>query len=1092
MKKIFAGICVLVIGLYLGIKLSDEKDVSAQVITETYVVSEDAVVTGEILLGGISGNAFVIKNGAKLVVSDCKITSNGNGITNVFYVEQGGQLVLNNVELDYTITGTNGIYNKGCIELNGASFSNGLEYSIYQDSSQENSFKLVNATFVKKIFLSEGYLTITEETVIDSKIGIRVENYVSGSVLLVNTLGDNVFASRWINMFDLDIDEVDNVQCLDYVGENINPSAQDVNGSSLSSGDIIIASFNSSYDIGLLKMNEETYSTGRYYLEYFDKQDTPVTIKGLTSGKYMNNIDCCAKENYKVEECGAWVSLTIEVKKGDSLVSKKEYYYPSGSDWGIFVDVPSGTTLSSSSPVVSNSALSIMNICQNSQYLRCRVAYLSTELEDIDATICFTFEEEKEYGNVTVTKENNVLVEYPQSMEVGNFYTFSITKSADCVITGITFNGEGVLAEGNNGVYTFTSAIMLENTLSITSYTLVEVEPKDFAFEYGEEVVLSQTCYVASVNQNILVTFPVENNTRVGVYSISGVECDDARFVVYLKEGDWTYSISQKNVGLEGVEYNEMVTVVYSENLVLSADLFVTHMPDYLTCTPALLDGDLKAGSQSVVLTFACKNFNYSLTQDSVTVRLVVSPKEITSSHFTVTRLIATYDGEPKNVEIEGLENYLTAIIRYTQDNIENIPVNAGEYEVTVDISSASQFYTCNISCTETLLISPKSITVELEEDIFDFSGNVPSLKGMAIGVRDGDSVEVILEDIYSSDVGDYSVRVLGVNNANYSATTSTLNYSIKPIKLGNDVVSFDDNTVVYDGRPHMPILREDLPQGITYHIEDKECINVGTYTVTCTFLSNTANILPPDDVRAKVVIEPKEIRVIFTEPRDMVANGERKQISVEFLDTLENDEVEYTITYNGDCILAGNYLCTVNLLAPSNYVIANNPTHKFTILLGSTSYVTDDVNVTLRGKFKPNGEVGVKDITRSVEIVGAIADMEVASYTGLRVNVDTAQNIQVSIQAHNVTNFNNLRLYMLQDGRLTMVKYTLEDDVICFSIDGPNDLILIELKQKNKALTIIVTIAIFVLLIVVVLLYINSKKKRGGGQYFISSIEEK
>lgn len=227
----------------------------------------------------------------------------------------------------------------------------------------------------------------------------------------------------------------------------------------------------------------------------------------------------------------------------------------------------------------------------------------------MNAVISFNFSEEKEYGNITIAKEPNVQVTHPQSMEVGSSYTIDITKSEDCTITHIYFNDKDIYEDG---VFSYDLKILKENNLRIESYTLVEIEPKIFNVVYGDEVKLSQNVYVPSMASTIQVTFVVGEEDNVGEHKIEGVVCEDSQYHVYLAPGSWVYNITHKEISLGEVEYKESVEITYSDAFELSADLFVTYLPDYLICSASLVSTKLDVGTQPVNLTFSTSNSNYT------------------------------------------------------------------------------------------------------------------------------------------------------------------------------------------------------------------------------------------------------------------------------------------------------------------------------------------------------------------------------------------------------------------------------------------------------------------------------------------------
>lgn len=1175
MRRLFVGVCICILGLCLGL-ISDTTFALAEseTIEETECVSDSKNISGDIQLGLLDGNAFEIKSGGTLTISDCTIYGNDSmDLDSVFYVEAGGKLILNNVSFDTSVSATYGINNEGCIELNGASFCRGFQRDIVSSSAENNSFVLLSAVFINGVKLESGYITIKESTIINNEVHIYSDNLSVGR-LIVRGEGNNIFASKFLNKFHIDFaSSGDVVTYLDYVGDGVPSDAEDSLGNSLKSGDIVVAS----YDKSKLKVGgafkTTGYCTGRVYYEYFSSLDKDVIIKTFSGDKKLNNFEYAPSGvNYIVSESTALTTLTINTKWEDSesILTTETRTFSSGSDVSCFVDIPEDASASNMTITRSplDNCISVdTNLYSNSKYFRPVFRYSGDEM-DKNITISFVFKKPIVYGELSVTKASNVGVEYDELI-VGDSCLFQITKSVDCNISEVKFNGETVQLSEDNGVLKFSATISQSNSLVILSTTSVVVVPNAFVFEYGDTVSLEQTQYVESTGENICVSFQPCDDGECGRYPISSVHTDSVGYEVSLADGDFFYAINPKVVDLSGVEYIDNVEVVYFEDFVLCSDLFVENCPSYMTCSAGYQSGMLAVNSQTIVLTFEMNDTNYDFGENSniIEVTLNVKPKQLDASECQLVSLEHTYNGEVKSASVQGLQNNMTVEFEYKyHTNEENIivqtPIDAGEYlvkatitgtsdfyslnhtlegemniarayisledyyesiqrttitydglqhyidprtellpehirissidgnvgyknfgsyDITINFALDSQNYECKDSLTVQLIIEKKQVSVSLSCSEFEYTGHIPTLNPIISGVIEGDDVVANIDSITAITIGEYSATVLGLNNANYETTTSCLDFCIVPASVDISKISFKPIRQEYDGENHLPILGGVLPVGIDYQIDPLAiCVDVGEYNVKCTFSSQNSNYKTPADMYAKVTISPRPIFVEFGLPDSLVADGNKKNIAISFSNVIDGDEIDYDVFYSGDCVLAGKYYCIVSLSTPSNYQIVNTSRCDFTILLGSVSYISEDVNLVLEGEFVPEEKISITNTSSSLNVVNAVADIDFKSYASYKVVYNSqSEDVVVRLKPHNISDYNNLCIYSHKNGQLQAIDYHIENGVIVFSMSGSSELVLIEMDSLNTTLVIVLIASVLGLLSLALTLLLHFKKKR-------------
>lgn len=1143
--------------------------------------NDTTTYSGDIVISLNSGNVFVVESGATLIVENSTITASGSvSLTNVFYVKTGGKLILNNVTLDASVIATNGIYNAGEVELNGnTSFSSNITTSIYNNSSTENSLKIFSAT-IPSIYIATGYITVFENTSILGSIKVSCDGEYDGKVV-VRGSGTNVFASKLIDKFVYSSITGSSSFYLDYIGDECT-LPENIDGEIASQGDIVITKYTLTANQVLYSAN---YCTSSSFISNNASSNKFPIYKSNQSSLYMNNYTANTSNItytlYSEYANYCFVNLTVNTYKSgsDSAESTTTYKYPAGSNYAVFVDIPSGYELDSVS--VSNSYFSVAdNKYANSYYMRPIIQYVSETIDCVDCQVDFTFKEIKNEATLSVVKEDNVELKYESELIVGENYTFTIPLSSEYKILSVEFNGKDVDLVKDENEYSFSLTMLENNTLTINSLDLpydIVVTP-NFTFTYGDEISLTQDYYVEATNETITLNFIGEMGVNVGFYDITGVACTNSDYNVTLSSGEHKYTITKQVVDLSGITINPCI-VTYSTGLNITVDMFVLNLPSSLTATATLVNGVMVAGEQDVTIEIFVKNGNYTIANDQQTIyvtTLTINRQTLDTSSCSIADDLTTeYDGHAKELEVSGLTDLIAVNFSYYKigedDSLTSTPsaINAGKYLVEAQLYSTSTFYitstllrgyitiskssinltnyaskiamftftydktshvidfdlydeylpdsvtrgevlnngghtdvgtqiitinllydsdnyTCEDTLESKLVISPKKITVALEQNNFLYDGSTPTLIPIISDVIDGDNVSVDFENFTYSSVGSYEIE-FDIDNTNYYVETNyvTITISANTIDISN-TIRFDNIACEYDGLRHLPVISGTLPLGISYEIDnDVPCINVGVYTVKCTFSSSNPNYITPEPIYAKVIISEKPIFVEFNLGDDMVANGQKKEIGVSFSGVVDGDDIGYKVTYSGDCVLAGEYVCTVTLDPLSNYKIINSNSYEFIIFSSTASFVSDDLNLTLEGLFHPASSIIVNDTSSSLSIVNVVADIDCKSYSSFKISYQNYSTDPVTLKVNNVNSINSkyLHVYRVVNGKLEKIDYNMDNNVISFQIQGSEEILFIEensliIENIMFIFAIIFLSAISISLLTTFIIINNNRKK--------------
>ncbi|MGN0961107.1 MAG: MBG domain-containing protein [Christensenellales bacterium] len=1168
MKRLINYLFILAIGLCI---ISPKPVIiSAETITNSTTISitEDTTIEDDIVLDVLNSDGYVIENGATLTINNSNISGSGaEDINRIFYVKSGGKLILNSVIFSTSIVAKYGIYNEGCIEIRNVTFVNNITTTIYNNSSEENSFRLYSGV-IPKLTLGSGYITVFENTYINSPIRVTIENEFDGKVVVKGN-GDNVFANKLISNFVLNTS--DNALFLDYVGDGCNVTNQE--NETLNQGDIILTKYTLTTKQGLEYAGN--YCTGNKLLQsYIANEEYPI-FKCPNPSMILNNYYCnTSKTNYILLTDTNMIDLTINtyIFGNASPITTKHFTYPSGSNYAVFVDIPTGCELYSTS--IDGDLTVNENLFSNNYYMRPIIEYPLSTYEYVECEIDFMF---KERTTLDIFKKDNVNLTYSGSLVVGEECNFQIEKSENYVINNVKFNNTLVDVTEEENYYSFSIILTNENNIvKISSSTLITITPPKFTFVFGEEIILSYNYYVPSTKENITIEFIPNTNTNVGKYLITQVKQID-EYIITIADGEYYYNITEKEVTVDDIELKSYEFTYYPD-FVLTNDMFITYMPHYFEATILFDYDDFVIGEEielSIQIDISDLNYKFnSGTNKIIKTILLINPLVIDTSNYKLSNLVASYDGLAKSVSIENIDDTLvSADFKYYivgedgEKTLIDAPVNSGRYYVEVELSSLSKFYTtdtvlkdylvinkcvidlsnymsqvsnftyeydgvkhytdvksaelpteidilsvennigysnvgiytitinldfdksnyeCNSSINSTLTISPKTLTVGLVNNSFVYTGQVPNLQLVVEGVIEEDEVTVNLEEHNHINVGEYRVNILSLSNSNYKIDTEYLNLKIIKARVDFSNITFENIEVVYDGKRHLPVLSGTLPMGISYEIDNNvPCKDVGTYNVKCTFSSSNNNYETPSEIFARVNITPKPIFVEFIQPNNLIANGERKYLEISFSGILNGEDLDYSVTYSGECILAGVYTCTVNLNNYSNYEIINNNKYEFIIYSGTASYVSDDLNLTLEGKFLPNTNIIVSDTSSSINIINAIADKDVKSYSSYKLNYQnySAEPVTIKIKNTNSINEDNLTIYKVVSGELEKINYSINDGVIIFQLQGSEELVFVE-ENTLKLGKILITIAVILIIgtitgLTTTLLVINNKKKK-------------
>ena len=194
------------------------------------------------------------------------------------------------------------------------------------------------------------------------------------------------------------------------------------------------------------------------------------------------------------------------------------------------------------------------------------------------------------------------------------------------------------------------------------------------------------------------------------------------------------------------------------------------------------------------------------------------------------------YSGSAKEAKVNSTISGVYPEVAYTGSLTDGKPVETGEY--TASITLGGQTVSVEYTVTQKAL----KPTVVLEETDYTYDGKS---KNPSVTVMDGDIVVEPYEyNVYHENnvnAGTAIIRVEDRNdNGNYALELVTVQFTIKPAELTDDMVSLSVDSMIHTGSALTPEVTVSSPAKSTdYTVSYSNNTNIGTATVTVTGQNN-------------------------------------------------------------------------------------------------------------------------------------------------------------------------------------------------------------------------------------------------------------
>lgn len=278
--------------------------------------------------------------------------------------------------------------------------------------------------------------------------------------------------------------------------------------------------------------------------------------------------------------------------------------------------------------------------------------------------------------------------------------------------------------------------------------------------------------------------------------------------------------------------------------------------------------------------------------------------------HIVINDLETTYDGNPKDISINDLPDYLTHETRYK--GIENTsfdeniypPTEVGKYLVTAILKDNSISKDCEIILTATLTIK-KGITKIISDEVVMYSYDGTEKKINAALNHNNSTISYIPQQGYVN-AGRYIIKVKSAETPNYLPEEKDIILVIE--KANYSGISLPNKTINYDGSEKEIVVDGIIPKAteIVYEYEGinstlypkqkNKPVNAGTYLVTATLTNPNYNTL---SLRSNLTISKADFMGIKLNEKITTYNSKKQGISVFITDKLPN-ETKIKYEYEG------------------------------------------------------------------------------------------------------------------------------------------------------------------------------------------------
>lgn len=374
---------------------------------------------------------------------------------------------------------------------------------------------------------------------------------------------------------------------------------------------------------------------------------------------------------------------------------------------------------------------------------------------------------------------------------------------------------------------------------------------------------------------------------------------------------------------------------------------------------------------------------NYVLSENSTkTYEQTIRPRTVTLTWYSTSTV--TYNGELQEYSVQvddlvaddlsgiqvsdftlsGADAYALADKAGTSLSVVFKSKNVNSYEYALSTFHNGNYAISDSSVkTHAFTIAQKALSIEATTGLsFTYSGSsievVYRIRNLATSDRNaytlsnivytgnctGRSIEKVGDDVLLTvtylNAGSYAFNVGITDTVNYSSSSWEDTVVIRKATYDMSGVSFENNTVTYDGNAHSLSISGSLPGGVSVAYTGNGKTDVGTYPVTAVFTGDSANYVAIENMTATLQIDPAtyDMSGVSFMGETVMYNG--SEYSLYITGTMPAGVV---VTYSGNGKTdAGEYIVTASFSGDArNYNPIDNKEATLTIEKANVTWLT-------------------------------------------------------------------------------------------------------------------------------------------------------
>ncbi len=338
-------------------------------------------------------------------------------------------------------------------------------------------------------------------------------------------------------------------------------------------------------------------------------------------------------------------------------------------------------------------------------------------------------------------------------------------------------------------------------------------------------------------------------------------------------------------------------------------------------------------------------NIGNSIVIDGATIDSIVNTGKTKMMGFDSITVkngnVGTIDTSKGDIEITGGKvEKITIVDKFVKANPVNVTVSDGAFIDVIDNqrdgddnatveTNINLPENCTISEEGKVLINISSVIVSNIEKKYTYTGEnlvpEPTIKNENEKLKKDTDYTIEYKD--NKEVGKATITITG--KGKYTGTKE-VSFNIEKATYDMSNVKFEDLTVTYDGKSHI-ITATGLPSGVKVEYKNNEKIEMGEYTATAVFISDSEHYNAIADMTATLKIIGKDISNFTVLKIDnQLFTGKEIKPSVEIKDgdvVLKNG-TDYTVSYSNN-INTGK--ATVTITGKGKYSGAKTTTFNIT-----------------------------------------------------------------------------------------------------------------------------------------------------------------